>query len=324
MDDPKMIVLTDNRSCRCDMCALPCRSGPENLTHGDAEKMHAAHKPEQPFAEWAKEHLTEAPPMTLTTSFKLKQTLPLILPKQTEGGECVFYKNGRCSIYAARPQGCREFNGHSSGARLRSLVSVEAYKRLTAPEEDEAAYVALAQSLDSMEKDPRYKRYEYISELKANDRLMIHPATYLDERAMRQNANAIEYFLHKRFTDEMMTVREEIEEIDFDTVDEEVEKEMDDRLQRMQPFMDASMKQVSIKVLGANHNHKTLKERYGEVWTEAEAEETFEVRLLPGTPFLAAKRKDDGTCGILLFQHLPRFYFGFMEEEGVSDLFYDE
>jgi hypothetical protein len=53
----------------------------------------------------------------------------------------------------------------------------------------------------------------------------------------------------------------------------------------------------------------------GGVWDSAELREQFEVVGF-AAPFVVAKRKADGKKGSLMFQHSPRFYFQWMEEEG--------
>jgi hypothetical protein len=56
-----------------------------------------------------------------------------------------------------------------------------------------------------------------------------------------------------------------------------------------------------------------LESRHGQVWDTDQLREDFEV-LGFLAPFVVARRKADGVKGSLMFQHSPRFYFGFQPE----------
>lgn len=55
-----------------------------------------------------------------------------------------------------------------------------------------------------------------------------------------------------------------------------------------------------------------LEAQYGKVWDTSELQEDFEV-IGFAAPLVVVRRKNDGKKGSLLFQHSPRFYFGFTE-----------
>jgi len=57
-----------------------------------------------------------------------------------------------------------------------------------------------------------------------------------------------------------------------------------------------------------------LEARHGQVWNTAELATDFEV-LGFGAPFVVVKRKADHKLGSLLFQHHPRYYFAFQEDQ---------
>ena len=57
-------------------------------------------------------------------------------------------------------------------------------------------------------------------------------------------------------------------------------------------------------------NKKELEKMHGKVWTTNELTSEFDA-LGFMAPFVAVKRKKDGTKGSLEFQHMPRFYFNF-------------
>lgn len=52
---------------------------------------------------------------------------------------------------------------------------------------------------------------------------------------------------------------------------------------------------------------------HGQVWETAELTEAFEV-IGFAAPFVVVRRKSDGVRGTLMFQHQPRFYFGFVAD----------
>ena len=57
----------------------------------------------------------------------------------------------------------------------------------------------------------------------------------------------------------------------------------------------------------------TLESRHGQVWSAAELAHDFEV-LGFAAPLVVVRRRTDNKLGSLLFQHHPRYYFGFKED----------
>ena len=57
-----------------------------------------------------------------------------------------------------------------------------------------------------------------------------------------------------------------------------------------------------------------LEIRYGQVWNTSELAEDFEV-LEFAAPFVVVRRKTDTKLGSLMFQHHPRYYFAFQEDQ---------
>lgn len=55
-----------------------------------------------------------------------------------------------------------------------------------------------------------------------------------------------------------------------------------------------------------------LEAKVGQVWDTEQAMKDFEFESFMA-PFAIVVRKADGVRGSLQFQHMPRFYFGFME-----------
>lgn len=58
-------------------------------------------------------------------------------------------------------------------------------------------------------------------------------------------------------------------------------------------------------------SREQLEEEYGDVWDTIELQEDFIVKGFLA-PFISVTRKKDNAEGALCFQHLPRFYFGFI------------
>lgn len=56
-----------------------------------------------------------------------------------------------------------------------------------------------------------------------------------------------------------------------------------------------------------------LEAKYGQVWNTSEMQNDFQA-LGFMAPFIFVQRRADGVKGTLLFQHSPRFYWGFQPE----------
>jgi hypothetical protein len=57
----------------------------------------------------------------------------------------------------------------------------------------------------------------------------------------------------------------------------------------------------------------TLEAKHGHVWDTTELQRDFEA-LGFLAPLVVVRRRSDGVRGSLMFQHNPRFYFGFQPE----------
>lgn len=55
-----------------------------------------------------------------------------------------------------------------------------------------------------------------------------------------------------------------------------------------------------------------LEAEFGKVWDTNELQKEFEVKGFLA-PYVAVVRKSDRKKGVLMFQHMPRFYFDFRE-----------
>jgi len=61
-------------------------------------------------------------------------------------------------------------------------------------------------------------------------------------------------------------------------------------------------------------DRKRLKSEYGTVWSTTELQRDFDVIGFLA-PLVVVQRKSDGQKGSLMFQHNPRYYFGFREDK---------
>jgi hypothetical protein len=61
-----------------------------------------------------------------------------------------------------------------------------------------------------------------------------------------------------------------------------------------------------------------LEKEHGQVWDTQQLKRDFTVRGF-AAPFVIVARASDGKRGSLLFQHDPRFYWGFTADDGSSE-----
>lgn len=74
------------------------------------------------------------------------------------------------------------------------------------------------------------------------------------------------------------------------------------------------IRQLAAEIINEEQLHRAkLEELYGQVWNTQELQKDFQV-LGFGAPFVIVRRKSDGVEGSLLFQHSPRFYWGWAED----------
>ena len=72
-----------------------------------------------------------------------------------------------------------------------------------------------------------------------------------------------------------------------------------------------TMRKAMADLVNTNpHERADLEKMHGQVWDTQELQRDYTV-LGFAAPFVAVERKADGVQGLLLFQHLLRFYFGF-------------
>ena len=57
---------------------------------------------------------------------------------------------------------------------------------------------------------------------------------------------------------------------------------------------------------------EAMEAEHGQCWDTSELQRDFEVTGFMA-PFVVVRRKSDGQKGSMLFQHSPRFYYGFQE-----------
>ena len=75
------------------------------------------------------------------------------------------------------------------------------------------------------------------------------------------------------------------------------------------------LRRVRLAVLNAEPGDRpALKERHGDVWDGVELGRDFEVIGFMA-PLVVARRRSDGIRGSLEFQHHPRFYFNWRDDQ---------
>jgi len=71
------------------------------------------------------------------------------------------------------------------------------------------------------------------------------------------------------------------------------------------------LRRVMVSQINSNAaEREALEKRHGTVYDSDEIREQFEVTSF-AAPFMMVRRKSDGVDGALMFQHSPRFYWGF-------------
>ena len=63
------------------------------------------------------------------------------------------------------------------------------------------------------------------------------------------------------------------------------------------------------------NEREALEAKYGQVWDTQQLGKDFEVKGFMA-PFINVTRKSDGATGSMMFQHSPRYYFNFQENNG--------
>ena len=104
--------MTEVESCSCESCCSACTCKPGWFNPGEAEK--AADLLGVPLEELFKTRLavdwwTNDYDETFLLSPSVKGGTPGEEFGEDPRGECVFYEDGKCSIYDARPHECREY-----------------------------------------------------------------------------------------------------------------------------------------------------------------------------------------------------------------------
>ncbi len=68
-------------------------------------------------------------------------------------------------------------------------------------------------------------------------------------------------------------------------------------------------KQMLVEINAAPGSREFLEHKHGQVWDTSQLSEDFEV--LGFMAPVVVRRRSDGQKGSMMFQHSPRFYFGF-------------
>ena len=74
-------------------------------------------------------------------------------------------------------------------------------------------------------------------------------------------------------------------------------------------------KQMLAQINAIPGNREYLEHKHGQVWDTQQLSDDFEV-IGFSAPLVVVRRKSDNQKGSLMFQHSPRFYFGFEPHRG--------
>jgi hypothetical protein len=69
-------------------------------------------------------------------------------------------------------------------------------------------------------------------------------------------------------------------------------------------------RQMLVEINAQPGSREYLEAKHGQVWTTSELSDDFDVIGFMA-PVVVVRRKSDGVKGSMMFQHSPRFYFGF-------------
>ena len=73
------------------------------------------------------------------------------------------------------------------------------------------------------------------------------------------------------------------------------------------------IRRVMVAAINSDPGERELLEKeHGQVWDTEQLKAEFEVTGFLA-PFVSVRRKKDGVEGLMMFQHLPRYYWGFRE-----------
>jgi hypothetical protein len=73
---------------------------------------------------------------------------------------------------------------------------------------------------------------------------------------------------------------------------------------------EAARRQLCAQINAKPSSRESLEVQYGQVWDTEQLKTEFIVQSFLA-PFIFATRRSDNQDGTLLFQHAPRYYFGF-------------
>ncbi len=78
--------------------------------------------------------------------------------------------------------------------------------------------------------------------------------------------------------------------------------------------VEAVRRQRALELNGRAGSRPQLEARYGQVWAPEELAHAFEV-IGFAAPYVVVRCKSNGQMGSLEFQHHPRFYFNFEQDQ---------
>lgn len=109
----------ERTSCACDMCSIGCRTIPGFLVPGDIAALAEAVRPGR---DPLRKYLRKSDGFVARGIDGRIYRVPTIVPAQYEDGECVsLLPDGKCSVHAVSPYGCRMFDSHMDAEKAGRL-----------------------------------------------------------------------------------------------------------------------------------------------------------------------------------------------------------
>jgi len=106
---PSDLEAYERSYCDCAKCGAACRSMPGMLAPGDMDRIADFCGEDTDDQNWVTQHFRASEGAMVVTNEGNHCRIPTIVPKQVPGGNCVFLKEGKCSIHPVSPFGCRVF-----------------------------------------------------------------------------------------------------------------------------------------------------------------------------------------------------------------------
>ncbi len=139
-------------SCTCSQCSRCCKFLPGALIAvSDLDRLEAATREAGESEEvWAKRMFVASAGAVLGDSATGQRIeVPTLALKSARNGHCVYFRNGRCGIYEARPSACSHFDSCKQTDAEAQAVGLPMHLERLAAFESGSRYARLWKMLDA-------------------------------------------------------------------------------------------------------------------------------------------------------------------------------